>query len=118
MLVWGLMLLRSKLFYCLRLPLQSKARGGDQNARLPTQSNSRGVFLHVTNSEDLNLYFFFKKDNFRPSKFVVLAKGTNLEHLNLYCLEKGQIQSILICPTLKKTNSNHQNLSFMPVGQI
>ena len=102
--VWGLMLLRSKLFYCLRLPIQS---------------NSRGVVLHVkrTNLEDLNLYFF-KKDNFRPSKFVVLAKGTNLEHLDLYCLEKGQIQSILNCPTLKKTNSNHQNLSFMPVGQI
>ena len=48
----------------------------------------------------------------------MLAKGTNLEHLNLYCLEKGQIQSILICPTLKKTNLNYQNLSFMPVGQI
>ena len=25
------MLLRSKLFYCLQLPIQSNARGGDQN---------------------------------------------------------------------------------------
>ena len=30
----GLMLLCSKLFYCLRLPIQSNARGGDQNASL------------------------------------------------------------------------------------
>ena len=32
--VWGLMLLRSKLFYCLRLPIQSNAKGGDLNAML------------------------------------------------------------------------------------
>ena len=58
MLVWGLMLLRSKLFYCLQLPIQSNARGGDQNGSvginaasqqilllspLPIQSNARGV---------------------------------------------------------------------------
>ena len=57
MLVWGLMLLRSKLFYCLQLPIQSNARGGDQNGSvginaasqqilllspLPIQSNARG----------------------------------------------------------------------------
>ena len=29
---FGLMLLRSKLFYCLRLPIQYNARGGDLNA--------------------------------------------------------------------------------------
>ena len=33
-LVWGLLLLHSKLFYCLRLPIQFNARGGDQNASL------------------------------------------------------------------------------------
>ena len=30
----GLKLLRSKLFYCLRLPIQSNARGGDLNSML------------------------------------------------------------------------------------
>ena len=34
MLVWGLMLLRSELFYCLRLPIQYNARGGDPSASL------------------------------------------------------------------------------------
>ena len=34
MLPWGLMLLRSKLFYCLWLPINPMLGGGDQNAML------------------------------------------------------------------------------------
>ena len=45
MLVWGLMLLRSKLFYCLRLPIQSNARGGDQNASLGINAASQQTLL-------------------------------------------------------------------------
>merc|ERR1711963_274176 len=96
MLVWGLMLLRSKLFYCLRLPIQSNARGGDQNAslginaaycplfyrlQLPIQSNSRQVVLHV------------KKNKFRGSKSVVFSRKTTSDPLSLSCLPKGQIWS-------------------------
>ena len=43
--VWGLMLLRSKLFYCLRLPIQSNARGGDQNASLEFNIQSKPLML-------------------------------------------------------------------------
>ena len=34
MLRWGLMLLGSKLFYCLQLPINPMLGGGDQNAML------------------------------------------------------------------------------------
>ena len=34
MLVWGLMLLRSKLFYCLRLPSNQMLGGGDLSTML------------------------------------------------------------------------------------
>ena len=45
MLVWGLMLLRSKLFYCLRLPIQSNARGGDQKASVGINAASEQTHL-------------------------------------------------------------------------
>jgi len=50
MLAWGLMLLRSKLFYCLRLPIQSNARGGDQNASLEINAASQQTFFIVSGS--------------------------------------------------------------------
>ena len=34
MLYWGLMLLRSRLFYCLQLPIHPMLEGGDPNAIL------------------------------------------------------------------------------------
>ena len=34
MLYWGLMLLRSRLFYCLQLPIHPILEGGDPNAIL------------------------------------------------------------------------------------
>ena len=45
MLVWGLMLLGSELFYCLRLPIQSNARGGDQKASVGINAASEQTHL-------------------------------------------------------------------------
>ena len=50
MLVWGLMLLRSKLFYCLWLPIQSNARGGDQKASLGINAASQQTHSSIEHS--------------------------------------------------------------------
>ena len=41
----GLMLLRSKLFYCLRLPIHPMLKGGDQNAMLGVMKVLRIMLL-------------------------------------------------------------------------
>ena len=50
MLCWGLMLLRSKLFYCLRLPIYPMLEGGDPNAMLGVIIVLEGYCCFAANS--------------------------------------------------------------------